>query len=282
MEKIFKQLDFVLKQTEDILLHFNGVEREDVLTFCYCMIKRLNFAADGVKVLMDKFLSNVPLEYSAGIIMRSVFLDFLIVLNASEIIDKYTDLQDKVINSGKDIAEINKELDPLKKDLFDELKRFCSAMLTDSIIHTLNDFSMLYPTASKSQKTTFYSGLVNSVPERFTPYNHDGSVPVPICQKTPKSKEMFKNIRNSKRLNGLQSIFDAYSYYSKYDHFGQMFLLLSEREPIKKLEMLSKGIKVFPKFLLFTLIILAVNNQTDSFFTDKINTVTQFIDNLDN
>lgn len=280
MEKLLKQLNFVLNQTEEILLHFNGVERQDILTFGYCMIKRLNFAADGIKVLMDKFPSNVPLEYSVGIIMRSVFLDFLISLNAAAIIDKYTDLQDLIINSGKDIATINNNLSDLKEKQFAELGEFCSTMLTDSVAFTLRDFGRLYPAASKVQKINFYSNLVNSLPERFMPYKNDGSVPKLISQQRYSTDELFKRIKNSKRLSGLQSIVDAYSYYSKYDHFGQMFLPLSDQAAIKKLEMVSKGVDVFPRSMLFVLMIFAVNNQNDLFFTDKIKMTTEFMDNL--
>ena len=76
------RLDFVIEETNKILEHFNRTKGTDTHLFCLIMIERLNYASIALRNLLKDIFSTPQLEYSCGIILRSVLLDYMIVLNA--------------------------------------------------------------------------------------------------------------------------------------------------------------------------------------------------------
>jgi hypothetical protein len=115
----------------------------------------------------------------------------------------------------------------------------------------------------------------------FEPYANDGSRPV-IRSKAYKSpKQMFNTLVTSRDLKSYKSIYEAYLFYSKYDHFGQMFYGLSRRRPIDQLANIDKAITIFPRILLFTIVILETLFGSDIFLKSKRESITLFIDEIE-
>lgn len=282
MEKEFEKLDFVIKQTGDILTAFNGVQRQDVLTFCITMLKRLNFAANGVKVLLDKFNQNTAVEYSIGITMRSVLLDLAIVLNAVEIINLNFDDQEalrrQLLASMEPDTEKEKKVLEFNKASIAKLELFCAKWLSDSANYAINDIEFIYSNAKRDELKTLYANVVKLAPERFEAYNNDGSKPKVKVKNDIKQIQLIKNLRNSKVIHKSATVYDAYSYYSKYDHFGQLYLSLSDMPPIGKLEMMSGSFKAFTNSLLFNLIILNCVIPKNKFLETRVHEVAAYID----
>jgi hypothetical protein len=261
MDNMFKRLDFVITESEDITKHFDKKELEEVTMFCMCMTDRLNFSSESLKILMNNFLINTKVEYSCGIIIRSVLLDYLIVLNAIELFDK---------NSN----------DP--KKLYTELNEYCLMMLCDSVRNSLEYFESLEDQIPKDILNNMYNNLVSMNSKCFEPYAYDGSKPI-IRSKSYKSpKQLFNTLLTSKSLKRYKSVYEAYLFYSKYDHFGQMFYGLSRRKPIDQLANIDKIISIFPRVLLFTVIILETLFGTDEFLKTKREAVAKFIDEIEN
>ncbi len=122
MEKILKHLDFVIQQTNAIADSYDKKKLDDITMFCMCMLDRMNFASESIKILLERFHEKPQVDYGCGIIVRSLLLDYLIVLNAFEVY-------------GKNVE--NHEV--LQK----ELSKFCLMMLCDSVRHTLDYFKSL-------------------------------------------------------------------------------------------------------------------------------------------
>ena len=53
MDKTLKQLDFVINESNLISKQFNGSKREIIKQFCLCMIDRINFASENLKLLRE-------------------------------------------------------------------------------------------------------------------------------------------------------------------------------------------------------------------------------------
>jgi hypothetical protein len=260
MENIFKRLDFVIKESEEMTKHFDQKELEEVTMFCMCMLDRLNFSSESLKVLMNNFLANTKMEYSSGIIIRSVLLDYLIVLNAMDVY-------------GKNLMDGPK--------LYRELNEFCLMMLCDSVRNTMEYFDSLKGQIPDETLSNMYNNLVAMNSKCFEPYTNDGTRPI-IRTKVYKSpKQMFNTLLTSKELSRYKSVYEAYLFYSKYDHFGQMFYGLSRRKPIDQLGNIDKVISIFPRILLFTTVILETLFGGDEFLKTKREAITLFIDEIE-
>lgn len=261
MENIFKRLDFVIKESEEITRHFDKRELEEVPMFCMCMLDRVNFSSESLKILLKDFTTNTKLEYSCGIIIRAVLLDYLIVLNAMDIY-------------CRNMQDANK--------LYSELKEYCLMMLCDSVRNTMEYFESLEGQIPKEIQENMYKNLVLMNPKCFEPYANDGSKPVIRVQKHRSPKKLFNTLMVSKELKNYKSVYEAYLFYSKYDHFGNMFYGLSRRRPIDQLANIDKAIAAFPRLLLFTSLILKSIFVLDTFLDEKQTRITQFIDEIEN
>ena len=260
MENIFKRLEFVIQTSEEITLHFDKMEREEVTLFSLSMLDRLNFSSESLKVLMNNFTSNTKVKYSCGIIIRSVLLDYLIVLNAHEIYDRNLE------NPGK---------------LYEELKAFSIMMLCDTVRNTLDYLESLENKFTEEDMKKMYSNLVSTYPECFEVYQNDGSKPIIKSKDYRSPQKLFTTLMNSNSFKNYHGIYDIYLFYSKYDHFGQMFYGLSRKAPIGKLENIDKAIKEFPRALLFTVIILETLYGSDNFLKAKRQEIVSFMEGVD-
>ncbi|MEP6467644.1 MAG: hypothetical protein ABJB05_15145 [Parafilimonas sp.] len=261
MENILKRLDFVIYTSEDITKHFDKTELDEITMFCMCMLDRLNFASEGLRILLNHFLSNTKVDYSLGIIIRSVLLDYLIVLNAMELYEKNLD------NTQK---------------LHYDLKEFSLMMLCDSVRNTMEYFETLENQIPKNIMSNMYKNLVSMNPNCFKSYNYDGNKPVIKTKAYKSPQKMFNSLVTSKDLKSYKSIYDAYLFYSKYDHFGNMFYGLSRVIPLDKLANLDKAITAFPRSLMFITIILETLYWSSKFLKTKREEITTFIDKIEN
>lgn len=256
MESIFKRLDLVIEFTEKTTKYFDGRERNEIMLFGMCMLERLNFACEGLKVLLNQFTINTKLEYSAGIIIRSLLLDHLIVMNAMEVYGIYKDGNDRFAA---------------------EMKAFCLMMLSDGVKNTLEYFENYKTKVSPEIMKKMYVNLVASNPECFEEYANDGSVPVLKTKEFISPKKLYHKLKNSRDLNKYASAYEAYLYYSKYDHFGSMFNFLLRVSILDKLNHIDKVSTIFPKSLIFTLTILVAFYPCDQTLqTYLLDAVAQF------
>ena len=254
IDKSIKLLEFVIMQSEKTASYFHKQKRDFVSMFCLCMIDRLNFSSVALKALLRVALEKSTVEYSCGIILRAVFLDSMILLNAFEITKNLSDI-----------------------DMPKELDKFCFDMLGDSVNHTLANFKELYSQDPKSDVQNLYSNLVLENPDFFEPYNNDGTPPIAKKTKKYTTKELVANIRNSADLNNYKGLYGAYLYYSKYDHFGQMFYNLSRKDFLLRLDNVNKSITYIPRAFLFAQSMLLLKSSRDSFLENQYNETISFI-----
>ena len=83
---LFLILKFTELECEKTTKYFDKIEMEEINTFCFCMLDRCRFSASSLELLLKNIVKNTQYEYSIGIILRSLTLDYLIILNSIEII----------------------------------------------------------------------------------------------------------------------------------------------------------------------------------------------------
>lgn len=155
-------------------------------------------------------------------------------------------------------------------------------MLSDSVKNTLDNFEVSAKKIPDDILKNMYANLVAMNPECFEPYTNDGSKPVLKTNKYKSAKKLFETLATSKYLKNFASIYEAYLFYSKYDHFGRMFYGLSRQSPLDKLAFLDKAIRAFPRVLLFTLVILESMSPGNQFLIDTRKRAEVFIDTIEN
>ncbi|MBG9374767.1 hypothetical protein I5907_00860 [Panacibacter sp. DH6] len=261
MENIFRRLDFVIKKADEVTEHFHKNELDEVTMFCMCILDRLNFASQSLKILVFNFYKKTKVDYGSGIILRAVLLDYLIVLNALDIY-------------GKNLK------DP--QTCYKELKNFTLMMLCDSVRNTLDYFETLENRLPQEVLSNMYKNLVKMNPSCFEEYSFDGSKPIIKMTNFRSPKQMFNVLLTSRELQSYKSIYDAYLFYSKYDHFGNMFYGLSRIKPADQLANIDKAVTAFPKSLMFIIVILNSLYPKDELIQNKLYETMSFIDEIEN
>ena len=255
MKDIQNRLDFTISKSDDILKHFNDSGGSDTHLFCLYIIERLNFSSTGLSVISKEILSKTQLEYSAGIIIRTVLLDYMILLNAHVIV------LDNINDNNKLLVELNK---------------FCSIMLSDSVNHTLKDFDKIK--ISKEGLATIYSNIVRMYSDCFEPYNNDGSRPIPKISEYYSPGRLFENLFKSKDFNKFSSVYQGYLFYSKYDHFGKVYYDLLSHDFLARKNKMNESIKLFPRMLLFAVAILVILYPKDDLLIQKLKLIEGYCD----
>ncbi|MBS1916678.1 MAG: hypothetical protein JST87_10370 [Bacteroidetes bacterium] len=250
-----KILEFSIKKSNEISHLFHGAKRDNVMFFSLSMLDRLNFSSHSLKMLINDIERNTKIEYSCGIILRSVLLDYMILLNGVNIL----------LTENKNVS----------KSLYD----YCSTWLADSIRHTIENIAILYAQHSKETRNKMYINLINRNPDFFEKYSEDGNKPKLKIAK-PSNVEKLFNILQSSELKTEAKIYEAYLYYSKYDHFGQMFYELSRENFQGRLDRMKQAIAIFPIFLHYSLFILNNSYSSGDFLSPHIKETTNFIENL--
>lgn len=258
VSEALNRLDFVILETNKILVYFKNVKKSETLLFCVLMSERINHASYALKNLLKDFLSVPQLEYSCGIILRSILLDYMIVLNA---MIKMSDDQDKGQEDG-----------------LAELDMFCSTMLNECVNYTLRDITKLK--ISKEDSKIFYKNFATMYSECLEPYNSDGSIPIAKTIKTYSPGKLFEKIYNDKDFRQYANAYDAYLFYSKYDHFGRMYHDFSNHELNKRSNRINESTKIFPKAIQFISAMLYILNRNDKVVKKQFDDMQEYIRNL--
>jgi hypothetical protein len=257
MKELQDRLIYTIDKSNKISKHFDSSSGNNIHFFCLYMLERLNFSASGLHVLSKEMQSKTQLEYSAGIITRTVLLDYMIVLNAHVII----------LENIKSSDEIVPKLD-----------EFCSIMLSDCLNHTIKDIEKLR--IPQTDLIKLYKGIVKAYPDSFEEYNDDGSVPRPKISKRIPAGKLFEKLFNSKELRKYADVYQAYLFYSKYDHFGKIYYDIIRDDFSERFRKLNEVVKIFPRFLMFTLSILVIINPSNNFLEKEFNESIDYNDSF--
>lgn len=265
IQRITKQIDFVIDKTSNLTKHFDGSGMDsNIRTFCLLMLDRLNLASVGIKGLLAPLEKNNKIEFSIGLIIRSVILDHMLIIHVLSII--------------KDAKQhIDQSL------IIEEVNNVCHSYLVEGLGKQLTLIEKIKPFASAEKVKNIYSNLYNLNPNYFKPYNHNGTKPELL--KHAGSKTGKKNFDMLKEKNSFfknyNRIYFPYAHYSKYDHFGILHYEYSRQDDLFKLQIMKEALNMFPEQLRYTAIIFHALLK-DSVLDKTIKETTKFITELNN
>lgn len=228
MEKSIKHLDFFINQIKKTSTNFHDQDLNDIQYFSIGLLERLEYSSYNIKLILENISIIPELDFSAGLSLRAILLDSLITLNLVKLWNENTnictDLELEAIISG-----------------------FCKTVLADGLGNTLNFFeqSKKLNFIGEEKLKNYYNNIVNKYPNYFLEYKFDGTKPKVSVDRLIKTPELFGLLAQNKETRTLSKIYDAYSYYSKYDHFGIQYFKVINSPIEESISRIKTCIEIF-------------------------------------
>ncbi|UAY55762.1 hypothetical protein [Arachidicoccus terrestris] len=223
-----KHLNFIIDHANSTMDYLDGKANIGLPFFCICMIERLSKGSKSMALLLQNIEKEPDLEFSCGIILRSLLLDALSVYNLFHIMAEEGNYKDEAAR--------------LKA-----AEAFCDTMLSDGLEHTLKYVKMAKDvnTISREMLEQTYKNLVSRYNIFFASYANDGTKPVLRNANRYSPAELFTRIATTRRFKELSKIYDSYLLFSKYDHFGILYFEASRQPFGDKLHKIKEAIRMF-------------------------------------
>jgi hypothetical protein len=209
-------IDSVSKRSYELL----QCKQDVILIFVYCSIQKLNKINSVIKGLYPNMNSQNDIEFSLGILIRSLLMDCILVNNLSWIIEKETE---KAKESG-----FTQEI---KEKIQIELEKKCKIFLADGLDFVVNSINK-ETNIDVDKKEKLIEGLLNEFPE----VQKDKKIPNKYIK--PKdyifSLSILHNISKSDKAPYRESMYFLYDYYSKYDHLSNLTSQFQNFVPFEK------------------------------------------------
>jgi hypothetical protein len=166
--------------------------------FLYCSFDKIYMCFESLEILYEQIDLKPNVEYSIGIILRSVMMNCIMIQNM-----KYISLGMKTDQSN--YIEV--------KDLLDRTSLKFIADGTENIIKDLEFFENL----TDQERTLIANNLANQFPDVFSIRN--GVLPKLKNEYRVNLRQIFKSTRHPNLVWG-NSVYNHYAFYSKYDHLS--------------------------------------------------------------
>jgi len=193
-----ENFEFISRENDTTLRIVNGHDLSYFQQCCAGILERMTFVSDAIGILLQPMESNKGLEFSVGILLRSVLLDGLVALNL--------------------LHEFNESFKSKKTQLeiFNGLNDVGQAILSDGLMQAIK-----YLQGSK--KFGYYESdeemnrAVNNFIKKYQEFFEQSDDPTqkPVLKKQPDSGfQLFDNLSESDFEN-LRRAYDKYQLYSK-------------------------------------------------------------------
>jgi len=173
---------------------------DEIARFAFCAIEKISKTAQGIKRLYTALDGNDDLEFSLGILLRSLMMDNLMIQNI-----KYQIFSAKDDKPQIDSAAI-KEI----------VKAICYKFLADGTDNFIKDLK-LSDNLSPAQQEAAAKQFASMFPKAY-----DLTSGKPILKKEFKFqiKSLYTDSKHES-LVSLDSTYNLYTFWSKYDHLSQ-------------------------------------------------------------
>ncbi|GAL86059.1 hypothetical protein MYP_3288 [Sporocytophaga myxococcoides] len=224
MEKLSKENEEKLKQSIELLSQINKIgvsslskfpnDHYELSVFTYiCYLERFVFGLESIKILLIHYRSNPKVETSIGLITRTGLLDFMTIAFLNTY---YSDIKSQDDIEGE--KKYNDQINCLASDQIQNSLKYLNTAIENGIltkehykkgvIKLHSDYNFLF----NNQELDFDEPWKNLIDKNFI---------------TP--KQLFTRINSHKLTKKYSKVYDLYTYYSKYEHFGIMTHFLQGR-----------------------------------------------------
>jgi hypothetical protein len=222
-------LDTFISDIPSILLYFQRSEPNSVQWVSLGFLHRLMVCSIGIKSLLKIYKKNNQIEFSIGLLIRPIILDALSSLIYYAILKK----------KGPTITR-----DSITKDIYEH----AYTLLSDGLIYNLDYGKALFEKniISIEELHAYYNDFASNYPEFLKQQNGNNTRPSLITKSPTGAKSTFKLLADDSDLKGLShKLFNMYTFYSKYDHFGIMHFEIMKLESHLKEQNIIASIEFF-------------------------------------
>jgi hypothetical protein len=188
-------LNVTLKSSTLSRNHFVNKNQNEVERFVFAGIEKTRKISSTILRLYSEMNDNNEVEFSLGILVRSLLMDIILVLKIKKL---YADYEGIISDEFKS-----------------DLKTCCYKIISDGTSHFIEEI-FASENLSTEDKKEFSSKFVSIFPEAF-----DTSSEKPKLYKDFRTslKGIYESSKHPKLVNR-ETIYNLYSYYSKYDHLS--------------------------------------------------------------
>lgn len=175
---------------------FEGKVQDELVRLVYVGIQKISKISLVFLRLYEQVNESEDLEFSLGILSRSIMMDMILVMGLQKISAKH---------NGSNHEEIK-----------DEIKNYCLKVISDGTEHLINQIKVT-ENISEDEKNRISLNLASIFPAVFNISNN-------VTRRAPEFKKdsLAKVYKESKHINQEinETIYHLYDYYSKYDHLS--------------------------------------------------------------
>jgi len=247
VEQSIKHLDFFINHIRKTRAYLDDFELNYVQLFSIGLLERLQYSSSSIKLALQNINTNSELEFAAGLSIRAILLDSLLVLQLY-----------KLWKEGEENKKTQNEME-------EAAQNFCKNKLADGLKTTINFFEL-------SRELNFiddtllgelYKQIVLKYPNHFTS-NKETSGKPEVNFKHVTTRDLFKELAESKHTKEMSNIHQQYLFYSQYDHFGVQYFDVINLPKDRKISQINECIKVFiiHQYLLYFFLMQFSNNNS--------------------
>lgn len=217
MEQIQEHLRLILKISINSQNHFVKKYQDELIRFVYCGIEKVQKVSSTFLMFYSQMDNNDELEFSLGILARTLLMDMILVLKIKSItLDHTGNLEELRI----------------------KLKQFCYGIVTDGAKYELDQI-YFNNSLTEDKKKEYYEIIDKVFPNAF---DFSGDKPKTKIKNGVNLSKFCKECQHTS-LTDRERICSLYFYYSKYDHLSHLSSLLpSEVSFEKRKEMIDLSI----------------------------------------
>ncbi len=244
MREMLQHLNFIIQQSGSIIYKYDKDHVNRISYFYLGLLERLHSAGKSLVMLIEAMDKDRSMEFSAGLVIRTLLLDFLLCLRGYDILE-----QEKA--AGKSAEEVEASV-----------TAYCNSVFGDSLIHTFSNLRNLHQAGIYTEDQMFegFRMLAHNYSPFLEPYKEDGKPPISRFPRGPKVIDLFLSLAQQPDLKRLASNYESYVFYSKYEHFGILSYTLMRRLEHDQIQTLARSIELLAMHAFISI-------QTMSYFT---------------
>jgi hypothetical protein len=210
MEKMEDHLRLIFKISNNTQEHFIIKEQDALVRFVYGVLQKVQKISKTFLMLYHQLDDNDELEFSFGILTRSLLMDMILMLKLKNLINSY---------------------EMVSEELKAVVKKFCYSVVVDGAKYELQNI-YYDDNITEADKRKFYEVIDKIFPNAFDfsgekpKLNPATVMPIVLSKFCEECKD--QNINEKDRIRFL------YSYYSKYDHLSHLSSFLTSELPFEK------------------------------------------------
>jgi hypothetical protein len=179
----------------------------DLLVFTFInYLERFTHNLEAVNILLREYKDKPNIETSIGLTIRASLLDFMTITYLSTYQADILSKDDK-----ENEAKFNKQFDGLMTDQIHNTIKYLK-LTRDVGLITKDDYKVAIENSWHTYSFLFTDKIVD--------YENPESKLISKEHKSP--KQYFTRIHNHPLTKKFSMVYDLYTYYSKYEHFGIM------------------------------------------------------------